>query len=159
MTVYSRRAPKTKMMQAITQHSIAVRPSACNNLWVERRKSRNYWWTANDVSHHPGWHRENKSFDQLSSANHLHYTSTWWWKSWIFATFFSTAAQPTLGLLVWIVLWMLMRTRKMVTSRVILPGIISGLTRKLERAEIIVNLWALDRNPPDPGHYDKQSRW
>ena len=28
MTVYSRRAPKTKMMQAITQHSIAVRPSA-----------------------------------------------------------------------------------------------------------------------------------
>ena len=28
MTVYSRRAPNTKMMQAITQHSIAVRPSA-----------------------------------------------------------------------------------------------------------------------------------
>ena len=28
MTVYSRRAPKTNMMQAITQHSIAVKPSA-----------------------------------------------------------------------------------------------------------------------------------
>ena len=28
MTVYSSKAPKTKIMQAITQHSIAVRPSA-----------------------------------------------------------------------------------------------------------------------------------
>ena len=34
MTVYSRRAPKTKMMQAITQHSMAVRPSAYIGLIV-----------------------------------------------------------------------------------------------------------------------------
>ena len=31
MTVYSRRAPNTKMMHAMTQHSMAVRPSACEN--------------------------------------------------------------------------------------------------------------------------------
>ena len=34
MTVYSSRAPKTKMMQAITQHSIAVRPSACQLIMI-----------------------------------------------------------------------------------------------------------------------------
>ena len=61
MTVYSPSAPKTKMMQAMTQASMAVSPSA-------------------------------------------------------------------LGELVWIVLKMLISTRKMVTSRVIRPGITSGFT-------------------------------
>lgn len=63
MTVYSPRAPNTKMMQAITQASMAVSPSA-------------------------------------------------------------------FGELVWIVLKMLIRTRKMVTRSVIRPGMTSGLTRK-----------------------------
>ena len=64
MAEYSSMAPKTKMIQAITQVLIAVKPSA-------------------------------------------------------------------FGELVWMVLWMLMRTRKRVTSIVILPGITSGLIRKL----------------------------
>ena len=41
--------------------------------------------------------------------------------------------SSTLGLLVCMVLWMLMRTRKMVTSKVIRPGMISGFTRKLKK--------------------------
>ena len=41
----------------------------------------------------------------------------------------------TLGLFVCIVLWMLIRTRKIVTSSVIRPGIISGFTRKLKIGE------------------------
>ena len=43
----------------------------------------------------------------------------------------SLIRQFTLGLLVWIVLWMLIRTRKIVTRSVIRPGMISGFTRKL----------------------------
>ena len=43
--------------------------------------------------------------------------------------------DDTLGLLVCMVLWMLMRTRKMVTNKVILPGMISGFTRKLKRLQ------------------------
>ena len=71
MTVYSPRAPNTKMMQAMTQASMAVRPSA-------------------------------------------------------------------FGELVWIVLKILIRTRKIVTSSVIRPGITSGLTRKdILRREIV----------------------
>lgn len=35
MTVYSSRAPNTKMMQAMTQHSIAVKPSALGNIFTE----------------------------------------------------------------------------------------------------------------------------
>ena len=37
-----------------------------------------------------------------------------------------------MGLLVCIVLWMLINTRNIVTKRVILPGIISGFTKKLQ---------------------------
>ena len=43
----------------------------------------------------------------------------------------SLIRQFTLGLFVWIVLWMLIRTRKIVTRSVIRPGMISGFTRKL----------------------------
>ena len=43
--------------------------------------------------------------------------------------------DDTFGLLVCMVLWMLMRTRKMVTSKVILPGMISGFTRKLKQLQ------------------------
>ena len=45
--------------------------------------------------------------------------------------------ELTLGLFVCMVLWMLMSTRKIVTSRVIRPGIISGFTRKLEEDNVI----------------------
>ena len=38
MTVYSRRAPNTKMIQAITQHSMAVRPSAYDTIFLKQRK-------------------------------------------------------------------------------------------------------------------------
>lgn len=38
----------------------------------------------------------------------------------------------TLGLLVCMVLWMFISTRNIVTSSVIRPGIISGLTKKLK---------------------------
>ena len=33
--MYSSRAPNTKMMQAMTQHSIAVKPSALGNVFTE----------------------------------------------------------------------------------------------------------------------------
>ena len=87
--MYSSRAPNTKMMQAMTQHSIAVKPSALGNVFT---KSVLYSWAGPEL---------------------------------------------TLGLFVCMVLWMLMSTRKIVTSRVIRPGIISGFTRKLEEDNVI----------------------
>ena len=44
------------------------------------------------------------------------------------------------GEFVWIVLKMLMSTRKMVTSSVIRPGITSGFTRN----EILQRIWIID---------------
>ncbi len=53
-------------------------------------------------------------------------------KFWHYRTFLPIAVRPSaLGELVWIVLKMLMSTRNIVTSRVMRPGITSGLTRKL----------------------------
>lgn len=55
----------------------------------------------------------------------------------------------TLGLFVCIVLWMLIRTRKIVTSSVIRPGIISGFTRKLKIEVRIKTKW--DSRPAERG--------
>ena len=57
--------------------------------------------------------------------------------------------EDTLGLFVCIVLWMLIRTRKIVTSSVIRPGIISGFTRKLKIEAGIKMKW--DSRPAERG--------
>ena len=44
MTVYSSSAPNTKIMQAMTQHSIAVKPSACRDRFVKKTSSVFIGW-------------------------------------------------------------------------------------------------------------------
>ena len=54
------------------------------------------------------------------------------YSSLFFSILTASLSNITLGELVCIVLWMLMRTRNKVTNIVILPGITSGFIRKLE---------------------------